>query len=116
MNKFLYAVMVAGIAGSFATAHARGGADDPLGHISGGHGADNLVLKRNGADNAPGDLRGRANDLILKRNGADNAPGDLRGRSNDLILKRQGADDPAGHIRRAQGADDVHMLHARNHR
>jgi hypothetical protein len=114
MNKFLYVVMVAGIAGSFATAHARNGADNAPGDLQ-GHGQD-LVLKRNGADNAAGDLRGRAQDLILKRNGADNAPGDLRGRANDLILKRQGADDPAGHIRRAQGADDLHMQHARNHR
>jgi hypothetical protein len=113
MNKLLYAVMVAGVAGSFATAYARGGADDGLDLR--GHGQD-LVLKRNGADNLPGDRHGHAQDLILKRNGADNLPGDRHGHAQDLILKRQGADDPAGHIRRAQGADDLHMQHARNHR
>ena len=68
-----------------------------------------FVLARRGADDRPGDNRGRttrqgADDPtghVRKGGGRDDPPGDNRGRT-----LRQGADDPAGHVRKGGGRDD----------
>jgi hypothetical protein len=97
-------------------------------HVS----TDTQILARNGADDAPGDKRGRGNDGVghasletgkaliqFARNGADDAPGDKRGRGNDgaghasletgkelIQFARNGANDAPGD-KRGRGNDGV---------
>lgn len=64
-----------------------------------------IVIAR--ADDLPGDRHGRGQDNLIKRQGADNAPGDnRRGRGQDDLIKRRGADNPPGDNRRGRGHDD----------
>lgn len=77
---------------------AKNGADDPPGHVRGGHGRDNRAgddrrAKRDGADDPVGDNR--------RGRGGDNPAGD------DRRAKRDGADDRPGDNRQGRGGDDV---------
>jgi len=86
VTRLLAATVATAAVSGGGVAVAQNGADDPAGHVRGGHGADDRA----------GHVRHR------HRHGAD-----------DLIARasRRGADDPAGDVKGGHGADDG-PLHA----